>query len=93
MTKLKRSHDKGSPCLKPRTVSKGSERSIPTLTELQELLNVILHNLISFAGIPILGIVEEKNTILYGAIKGSLIVHKKIVCVALCFVGLFHNLA
>ena len=51
MTKLESSHDKGSPCLKRRTVSKGSERSIPTLTELQELLNVILHSLISFAGI------------------------------------------
>ena len=50
--KLKRSHDKGSPCLKARMVSKGSERSLSTLTELRELLNVILQSLISFAGIP-----------------------------------------
>ena len=52
MMKLKTLHDKELLSLKPRTVSKGSERSIPTLTELQELLNVILHTLISFAGIP-----------------------------------------
>ena len=38
MRKLKRSHDKGSPCLKPRTASKGSGRSFPTLTELNELV-------------------------------------------------------
>ena len=52
MRNLKSSHDKGSPCLKPRTVSNGSERSLPTLTEQHELLNVILQSRISFAGIP-----------------------------------------
>ena len=34
-----------------------------------------------------------KNTIPYGAIKGSLIVDKKMVCVDLFFVGLFQDLA
>ena len=38
MTMLKRSHDKGLSCVKPRTLPKVSERSIPTLTELQVLL-------------------------------------------------------
>ena len=38
-----RGDDKVSPCLTPCTVSKGSMRSIPTLTELQELLNTILN--------------------------------------------------
>ena len=72
MAKLLKSHDKGSLCLKPPTVSKGSERSIPTLTKLQELLNVILHSLISIAGIPSSDI-EKKNTIPYEAIKGLIL--------------------
>ena len=42
---------------KPCAVSNDSKRSFPTMTELQELLNVILHSLINFAGIPSLDIV------------------------------------
>ena len=90
MTKLKRSHDKESPCLKPRTLSKASEGSIPTLTALQKVLNIILHSLINFAGISCADI-AVKNTIPYGAIKGSLIVEKKMVCVGLFCVGLFQD--
>ena len=92
MTKLKRSHDKGSPCLKTRAVSKDSKRSIPTWTELQELLNVILYGLIIFAVIPSSDI-AAKNMIPYRAIEGSLIVDKKMVCVNLCFMGLLQDLA
>ena len=91
MIRLKRSHDKGSPCQKPRTASKGSERSIFILTELQELLNVILHRIISFAGIPSFrhcGII----TIHYRAIEGCRIADKKMVCVDLFFMGLFQDL-
>ena len=62
--KLKRSHDKGSSCLKPRTVSNGSERYTPTLTELQELLNVILNSLISFVGIPSSDIAVKARTLI-----------------------------
>ena len=51
MTKLKRSHDKALPCLNPRLISKGSERSIISLTRLQKLVNVSLHSLISIAGL------------------------------------------
>ena len=42
------------------------------MTELKELLNVILHSLISYASI---------YTIPYGAIEGKHIVDKKMVCV------------
>ena len=47
MTNLRRSYDKGSPCLKPLMVSKGSMRSIHALLELRKMLNVIMHSLIS----------------------------------------------
>ena len=83
MTKLKRSLDNGSPYLKPRTVSKGSKSSIPPLTELQELLNGIVHNLIRHCA---------KNTIRYEVIEGSLRVDKKMVSVDLCFVCFFQDL-
>ena len=76
MTKLKTSHDNGSPCLKPRTVSKGPERSVPTLTELQEVVNVILlYQLRRYTELRHCG----KNTIPNGATEGSLIVDKKIL--------------
>ena len=47
----------------PRTLSKDSERSIPNLTQLQELLNIILHNLPRYTELRHWG----KNTIPYGA--------------------------
>ena len=87
---LKWSHDKGSPYLKPRMVSKGSKTSFPTLTELQELLNVILHShyqLRKYTKVRHCG----KNTIHYGALKGSFIVDKNMVYVDLFFVGLFQD--
>ena len=47
--------------MKPRAVAKGSERLIPILTDQQELLNVILHSLISFEGIS-----RQKHDLLWG---------------------------
>ena len=49
---LKRSHDKLSPCLNPRSVLKGSDRSFPTLTSDLVPLKVMLHSRINFAGMP-----------------------------------------
>ena len=49
--------------LKSRTVSKGSEKSIPTLTELQKLLKVIQHSIISLAGIPSSGIAAKHDSL------------------------------
>ena len=49
---LKSSHDKLSPCLNPRSVLKGSERSFPTLTADVVPVKVILHSRINFAGMP-----------------------------------------
>ena len=51
------------------TVWKGSDSSFPTLTELHELLNVTLHNLIIFAGIPSSDI---------GHIRDPLLVYRKL---------------
>ena len=47
-----RSHDKLSPCLNPRSVLKGSDRSFPTLTADLVPLKAILHSRINFAGMP-----------------------------------------
>ena len=68
--------------VKPRTVSKSSESSIPILMELQELHNDILHSLI--------GLRQEHDP--FWSYEDSLIVDKKLACVHLCFVGLFQDL-
>ena len=91
MTMLKRSHDKASPCLKFHTVSKDSDRFIPIMMELLGLLNVILHSLISFAGVLSSNILG-KNAIPYGAIEVCFTVEIKMVCVNLVFVGLYQDL-
>ena len=83
MTKLKKSHDKVSFCLKPSTVSKGSKMSNSTLKELQELLNVILHSLISKAATPCSG--NTANSWFFMKLSKAALKSIKRWCVLSCF--------
>ena len=52
--------NKGSPCLQSRTLSKCSEKQIPTLTELQELLRNCGKNTIPYGASECSLIVDKK---------------------------------
>ena len=85
---VKRSYDKGLPCLKPHTVLKYSERFIPTSTERQELLNVILHSA-SASQIYRAETLQQKQNPKYKASEGRFIIDKQMVCVRFLFRGSF----
>ena len=61
--RLKRVHDKESPCRKSLLVSNGSDRFDPTLAELVVLLNG-MQNILSFAGILNVDIVAYRDSLL-----------------------------
>lgn len=54
MTKLKKLHGMRSSCLKPCKISKDSEGSLPIVTKLQELHNVVLYNLTRYKAVLII---------------------------------------
>lgn len=54
-----------SPCLKPYMVLEGSKRPLPVFTERLVLFNVILHSVISFAGLPSLEIAAIRHPLLH----------------------------
>ena len=85
MTKLKRWQDK-VPYLKPRTVSKDSERSIPTWTELLELLNVILYSHISFAYIPSSHMVPKTHSLMVLSKALAYNVDIKLIAFGICWI-------